>query len=127
MAWVSRPIVPMTELQRGVASENVALAYSYAGRRGKTIKCLNADDLLELAWFGLCRAAQVHDPLLGKFSTIATWCMRSEINDAITGFRRQKRCPTGKLLSLADSPNRGKIDPAFNDVDIADWLECFQG
>ncbi len=123
----ARPIVPLTELQREKAAANIKLAYSYAFFRAKTLKCLNEDDLVELAWIGLCRATQVHDPAKGAFSTIARWRMKSEINTAIVGLHRKKRRPTGQLMGLGDAEKHGEIDPAFNEVDITDWLDCFKG
>ncbi len=123
----AKPIVPLTEPQREKAAANIKLAYSYAFFRAKTLKCLNEDDLVELAWIGLCRAAQVHDPLRGKFSTIARWRMKNEINSAIVRWHQQKRRPTGKLLRWSDTHSRWKLERGFDDVDVADWLECFQG
>ncbi len=118
--------VQMTESQREVVTANIGLAYSHAFRRAETIKCLSEEDLLELSWIGLCHASQKHDPARSKFSTFAIWCMRSEVNAAVKGLSRKRRCPTGKMFGMSDTPDRGKVDPAFNDIEIEDWLDCFK-
>ncbi len=118
--------VQMTETQRELVVANLGLAYSHALRRYETIKCLNKEDLIELSWIGLCRASQKHDPARSKFGTFAVWCMRSEVNAAVKGLSRKRRCPTGKMFRLSDTPDRGKVDPVFNDIEIEDWLDCFK-
>ncbi len=123
----ARPVVPLTELQREKVAANINLAYAYAWFRKKHIKCMNDDDVIELAFIGLCRAAQIHDPDRGKLSTIASLCMRNSINSGLVASHQKRRMPTGVMFGLHAVRGLGKDDPSINDVDIADWLECFQG
>lgn len=124
-----RQYEPLTESQRELCRANVRLAYYIAKIRFKWLKddySVNADDILELAWIGLCKGAQRHDPARGAFSTIACRAMHSEITAAIRCRHSKKRHPTGRVLSLCIDPSleARRTDRGFEDIDIEDELQA---
>ena len=121
---------PLTELQRETVAANLGVAiYAIGLRRQRALGILNEDDLTELAWIGLCKGAQRHNPKRGKFSTIATRAIFSEINSELRKQARKKRRPCAPILSLSidQKLEPTQFDIGLDDVDNADWMDCYQG
>lgn len=68
---------PLTNAQQRLVEENIGLAHSVAGGfllKGRAVG-MDYDDLVSLAYIGLCRGAQLYDASISKPSTyLWRWC-----------------------------------------------------
>ncbi len=125
MKPVPRKFGPLDEKQRELVANNMALALFVVNQRTSRIKILDRDELLELAWIGLCIAAQRHIPEKTKFGTYAYICINSEINRELKHLHRACRRPS-RLCHYNHMPKftePGALDNRFAVVDAIDSLE----
>lgn len=75
----------LTEEQKKIVEENINFVWYYYGQRvsnrHSNINNTDKDEIISCLFFGLCLAAEKYDPHKGKFSTIASWYLRSEVSN----------------------------------------------
>jgi RNA polymerase sigma factor (sigma-70 family) len=99
---------PLTPAQQTLVEDNIRLAHTYVLRMGFNKGQDRYQDLLQLACIGLCKAARKYDPAKGKFSTLAFWAMRHEMQ---LEWRRTKSVMTHeKVESLVINDLVGRTD-----------------
>lgn len=105
-------LAPLTADQQTLVSENLGLAYHWAGSFAS-----DGEADRDAAVNGLIRAAQGFDPERGyKFSTYATYCIRSALHDALRQ-RMSERAHAAMLFSDLDC-----LHPHPKEAETIDWL-----
>ena len=83
MPRTAKPDIPLTDEQRELVEENLALAIWYAGVSPLTARFADRNDVIQAASIGLCHAASIFDVARGvKFVTHAVWWMRCYVQNA---------------------------------------------
>lgn len=91
--------------RNALVTSNLGLVHHHARRfAGRGV---DHDDLVQVAAFGLMRAAELHDPARGAFGMYATIWIKSAMGEAV---RRARAEPPVEVEAEVEDP--GAVDPA---------------
>lgn len=82
----------LNDEERKLIEDNYGLIYSFAIKKN-----LELDEVYGELATGMCYAAHSFNPKRGKFSTLAYYCMSSELNKTYKYNNRNRRIPEDKL------------------------------
>lgn len=91
-----------------------------------TTKSVDADDLLQCAWFGLLEAVREFDPERGAFTTVLVWCVRQSCLAALGRRRKQIDEAVSLDTPLTDDADATRLVDMLEDetlVPLYDQLE----
>ena len=115
----------MTEKQRELVEENKGLAYKIAGKMFNTRLPFDFDDVVQIAFLWMCRAAVAYKEEVGaKFSTYSWVAMDRGIKRAIKQHYYHNARVTCYLDDFAnDNEGLKKIDIMTDGIDYAEIAE----
>jgi RNA polymerase sporulation-specific sigma factor len=74
------PVVPLTDDQRSMVTENLGLVYHMVKRHERLVACVGREDVEQHGLLALCNAARTYDPSRGlKFTTHACCAIRWQL------------------------------------------------
>jgi len=107
-AMIQGKVARETLITRNIGLVQYAITTILASR--KTLRSLSREDLIQEGCIGLSKAIDKFNPSMyeNKFSTYATWWVKSAILRSITEYDELVRVPEGVLQNISKSQNAAK-------------------
>lgn len=90
----------LTDAQRRIAEDNLALVHWYLARNPRYVEHFGYDDAFQIGCLGLMKAARNFDPARGTFATIGVMEMQHALGSVLRREACKKRRPQGEVISL---------------------------